>query len=655
MSVANQRFRTARTLILTTAALALASGGCQSPLARDSEQELKRSVIESVQRELAQSREYPEPIRTTRDPETEGLGLNERVLPELQRMAGPGSYDPKEFPIGNDLLDRRTNVVAISLQRAIRSSVERNLSVQFARLTPAIREADVVAAEAAFDWTVFSNFNYANTDEPRTRTISSGFPSGNRSFQEQNITSVTGLRRQLTSGGQFTVQQELIYSDNQTEFGGGQEPNPANTLNVLFRFDQPLLRNFGSEVALAQVRLNRNAERDSIQQLKRELIRQVTETERIYWLLVQSHRDLLILERLLERGIQVRDQLRERQRLDATPAQIADAVARVEQRKGDLLRAQTVLRNRSDQLKVAMNHPDFPIGSETLVIPADFAPDAPITFSFFDSIQTAVANRPEVQQAILSIDDTSIRQVVADRARLPQLDLRLQSEFSALETDAGSAYESVFDGSFVDYLLGLAFEQPIGNRAAEAGYRRRRLERSQAVISYRNTIQQIVLEIKNALNNVTTNYRLIEQTRVSRLAASEVLRALLVEKETIGRYTVERLDLEFQRQEALSSAERQEVEALTNYNIALADLAAAQGTALARNGIAFVVPDADQALRGIGTGQAFDPRDLDNRPLPRAIEPPAVLAPPVEVAPGVEVAPPPVTPAANEITELPPP
>ena len=596
---------------VSAAALVLVAG-CQSPLAQDSERELKRSVLDSVRREISQSQAYPDPIKTVREPGASALGLSEKVLPQLTTMAGPESYNPRELPIGNDLHGQATGVVAVSLQRAVRTAVERNLGLKFGRITPAIREADVVAAEAAFDWTLFSNVNAAKTDQPRVRQISSNFASGNRVFQEDNITSTTGLRRQLNTGGQFTVQQELIYSDNQTEFGGGQDPNPANTLNVLFRFDQPLLRNFGGETAQAQIRLNRNAERDSIQQLKRDLIRNITDTERSYWQLVQSHRDLLILQRLLDRGIQVRDQLKQREKLDATPAQIADAVARVEQRKGDLLRAQTVLRNRSDQLKVAMNDPEFPIGSETLLIPADFAPDEPVTFSLLDAVQTAISNRPEVQQAILSIDDTSIRQVVADRARLPQLDLRLQSQFSALETDAGSAYESVFDGNFVDYLVGLAFEQPIGNRAAEAGYRRRRLERMQAVISYRNTIQQIVLELKNALNNVTTNYRLIEQTRTSRLAASEVLRALLVEKETIGRYTVERLDLEFSRQEALSSAERQEVEALANYNIALAELSAAQGTALERNGIAFVVPNADEALRGASGNKPIDPKSLGN-------------------------------------------
>ena len=47
-----------------------------------------------------------------------------------------------------------------------------------------------------------------------------------------------------------------------------------------------------------------------------------------------------------------------------------------------------------------------------------------------------------------------------------------------------------------------------------------------------------------------------------------------------------------QRQESLANAELEEAQALVNYQIALAELVAATGTALERNGIRFVVPEA---------------------------------------------------------------
>lgn len=572
------------------ACLALAMlAGCASPIRNASEKELRRSVLESVRRELADSASSPGSRETTREAGVERLGLRPDILQRLDEMAGPRAYEDRAPVLSDDLLAFPARTAMVSLEHAIKSAVERNLQVQFARLAPAVSQAQVVQAEAAFDWVFFSNLEYSNVDEPRTRQSTSGVLFGVNNDQRSVVTSTTGLRQALETGGSFQIQQELVYTDIHTS-GQLTSPDPASQAAVTLQLDQPLLRHFGSDVALAQVRLNRNSERDAVASLKRDLIRTVTETEGAYWQLVQATRDLEILERLLERGVEVRDQLAQRRTLDATPAQIADATARVERRRGDVLRAQTALRRASDRLKVLINDPDMPVGSEVVLLPADTALDAPVSFSLADSITTALEKRPEVRQAILSIDDTSIRQRVAEQNRLPQLDLRLQTRFIALEEDFGAAYEEL-DGGFVDYLVGLSFEQAIGNRAAEAELRRRRLERMQATISYQNTVQQVILEVKNALDSVLTNYKLIEQTRTSRYAATEVLRALLVEKETIRGYTVERLDLELNRQEALANAEREEVGALIDYNIALAQLAAATGTALERNRIEFRVDD----------------------------------------------------------------
>ena len=100
-----------------------------------------------------------------------------------------------------------------------------------------------------------------------------------------------------------------------------------------------------------------------------------------------------------------------------------------------------------------------------------------------------IRNRPESQQAILSIDNTSIRQQVADNQRLPRLDLRLQTRFAGLDDSYGDAYSDVVESQFVDYLAGLQFEQPIGNRQAEEQYRQRRLEHRRSALADRHRIE----------------------------------------------------------------------------------------------------------------------------------------------------------------------
>ena len=123
---------------------------------------------------------------------------------------------------------------------------------------------------------------------------------------------------------------------------------------------------------------------------------------------------------------------------------------------------------------------------------------------------------------------------------------------------------------------------------------RRELERLQSVVSYRQAVQDVALNIKTALRQVDTTYRLIQQSRISRLAATDNVRALRVLEQTIQQLDPTFLDLKFRRQEALANAEIDEIRSLVAYNIALANYHAAEGTILDRNGIVFEAPSADE-------------------------------------------------------------
>lgn len=596
--------------------------GCSttSPLDGPREQALRQYVVDSVRREIADPSLRPEP-RLTERPE-EQLPIDQRFYPELERMAGPTSRDMVGLGYGEGLIGLDARPVPISLRHAVVAAVENNLEVQFARLAPAISETEVVAAEAAFDWVLFSNATWNNLDQ-----VSPGASFAPGRNQRQSVQNETGIRRSLVSGGQFAVQQELIYTD--FEAGQNFQPDPATQAALTFQVDQPLLRNFGTDVNLAQVRINRNLERDAIAQLRAQLLETVNQTETTYWGLVRAQHDLAILQSLLERGIITRDQLQTRLNagLDVPPSQLADAVARVQRRMTDVTRARDAIRDASDRLKLLMNDPEYPVGSEIILVPLDAPLDEAISFSLLSALTTAIQNRPEVNQAVLSMDSASIREVVAANQRLPQLNLQLQARFQGLD-DGLDAVNEQFDGDFVDYVLGLTFEQPIGNRAAEALYLRRRLEREQTLLSYRNTLQQIVFDVKNSLRAVVRNFEIIGQARQSRIAATEALRTLQVENQQIREMSSERLELEFSRQEALANAEREEMAAITDFNAAVAQLYASMGTALERNNIEFVVPTAEMSLTPRFSADYWASWDLPGRETsPPPPPPPAEAAP----------------------------
>lgn len=569
------------------AATVAMSLGCATPFEHETGESLKRSVLDSIRSEMTSEQQ-----RTLRA-DVEPIRLSEERLADLNRLAGPESYVVGEVPgVGQDLLGNASSSIGISLQQAIDAAVRHNLRLRDASFSPAISSEQLAQAEAVFDWVLFADARWSSLDEPQ---LGPSF-GGSRANVRDDLGISAGFRKRLTAGGELTFSQSETYSDIRSP-GVSFEPNPSNAVGFSARLDQPLLRGFGREVTLAEIRLGESAERAAVQSLRTQLIQTVTQTERAYWNLVVAHRALQIQQRLLERGVEVRRRIEARIDLDATPAAVFDARSQVEFRRANVIRATNALRQASDALKIQLNDPAFPIESEVLLVPLDEPLRSPIEFSFFDAATTALNRRPEIEQSILTIGDAAVRLAVADNGRLPRLNLAAQANFDGLDRNFGDAISEQFSGDFVSYLVSLSFERPLSNRAAEAFFRQRQIERLRAMNSYRAAVQSVILEVKTALRNLETNYLLIEQTRIARLAATENLRTLEVQGETTRGFTPEFLDLQFTRQRALADAELQELQALADYSIGLAEYYAATGSTLIRRGLKVEPPTADDLLR----------------------------------------------------------
>ncbi|MCK4872098.1 MAG: TolC family protein [Phycisphaerales bacterium] len=563
--------------------------GCSTPLEPFGTDELRQAIARTTAREFRDAGAQPAHRELARPLGEVEATFDDERLRELQDLSGPTSYDADAIELGDDLLGETSNEIGLTLRQVILTGIENNLDLRTAQLSPAISEADVVAAEAVFDAVLFATHTSSWTDQPQVVTSTGGVNVGSRANVAAIRSLETGIRKPLASGGQITF-STLVERTDRGSPGYTYTPNAAYGTNVLVGITQPLLRNFGSDVAYAEIRVNRNIERAAVEELRSRMISVLTEIERTYWILAQARWNLLIRERLLGRGIETRDVLAGRRGFDVTPAEWSDAVARVESRKAEVITAKAFVRQASDALKLLMNHPDLPVGSETIIVPLDRFVDESITYSLLDSITTGVANRPEVQRAILNMDNASVQVMLANNARLPMLDLAASIQYNGLDDDTGSSYDRLADGSYIDYLLRLQFEIPVGNRAAEATYRQTQLQRAQTTLGYQNVVRQVVLDVKTAVRDLDTNYQLIGQRRSARLASAENLRTLAVQ-EQVQALTPEFLNLKFQRQDQLAAAELQEVNALAEYNIALATLHAAMGVALQRNQIDFVVPE----------------------------------------------------------------
>ncbi len=586
-----QRLRSPRTLPVL---LVLLVGACSGPLTDQPSQELRRSVMRSIEREIEEAERLAGPISFERPASVDDLELSDEVLTENARTSGPRSYRGELPPLGGSLNGSEFETVSVSLERVIATALENNLSVQFARLSPPISRAQAVAADSAFDWVFFTSAQWNQTDEQARGSTSIFVPASTAFSRFEGANFDVGVRRRLTTGADFSVSSTYNFVDDENPNGTTVSPDPSHTANILLQFDQPLLAGFGSDVNLADVRLAQNAERDDILSLKLELISTITNVENAYWDLVQAWANLQILDRLHKRGVRVVEDLKARRVLDTTSAQYAEARSRESDRLSNIIRAQRDLRAASDRLKLLINDPRLPIGSEVLLVPAQAPLESPVAFNKLDCFLTGLEARPEIARALVAVDSAGIRIRVAENATMPTLDARGSVEFTGLESHGTDAFQTATEGQFVNFVLGLFFEQPIGNRGALAGAEIRRLERMQTIIAFQNSIRTVIAEITSALADLATNYTLIGQAELTRIAASERLRARLVAEELTTALTPEFLNLKLNDQEFLARAEQDEIAALVNYNRAIARLYQSMGTTLERNKISFDVPDGER-------------------------------------------------------------
>ena len=275
--------------------LGVATTGCHTPFEPlEGETTLQEYVHEAVQRELTPLPEGEQTVSTPGGTSTVEDALAER-REELDRIspAGDGLINPATAELGLDLAGDPQEHIPLTLQQALLSAVDNTLAMQSSRLQPAISAEDVIGAEAVFDWLLFGDFQFTKTDEPTTVPTLRGILLGSPIRAGESYFFDTGVRKRWTSGATLSISTDLTRYKNQSP-GIGFFPDPAYTTAVRLTVDQPLLRGFGTEVNTISIRLAEHAEQRSTEQLRRDLMDMLEQTETAYWNLVFAWQRLAI-------------------------------------------------------------------------------------------------------------------------------------------------------------------------------------------------------------------------------------------------------------------------------------------------------------------------------------------------------------------------
>lgn len=468
----------------------------------------------------------------------------------------------------------------VSLHDVLYMALLTSEQIKVSSEVPLIRETAICEAAAAFDWTRFAETYWNDTSEPVGSTLTVG-GAGNR-FNDHRWTGAAGARRRTSSGGEFDISQRIGWQNNNSNFF---IPSNQATAQLSLGFTQPLMRGRGksynqSLMVLAHIDVD-VAKHEFSRQLQSHLL----EITRAYWALYLERATLAQRVRLYQATRGIHDQIEGRQIVDGQQTQLISARAALESRRTELIRARAAVMNAETRLRALCNHPNLGSSEAIEIIPVDDLTFVPYDTDLENERSTAVQHRPEIAATIKEIRAASIRLNMAHNELLPQLNLVTRAYVSGLQgqSDFGQAFSDQFSRGAPSYSVGLVYELPFGNRAANARLNRRQLEVRQIQARYRSTLETINAEVDIAVRELHTAYDELgakSRTLAAANAEAEALRSRW--KMAPGLNGTASLTLEslLQAQQRITDAENSLVTSQLTYCLAIANLRRANGTLL---------------------------------------------------------------------------
>jgi outer membrane protein TolC len=223
-----------------------------------------------------------------------------------------------------------------------------------------------------------------------------------------------------------------------------------------------------------------------------------------------------------------------------------------------------------------MNRPDLPLNSATEVLITTEPKPLGLKLDGEALAQFAVANRMEMLELELqlAIDASTID--FQRNAKLPQVLVDYNYNFTSLASSYGRAYDQLGDFNFNQWTLGLQAQIPLGNEAAKAQFNQAVLQRLQRLATRELRQTAIRQEVFDALDQLDENWQRILAARQESILAGRTYEAEQRQFEVGVRTSTDVLDAAAR----LADAQSREVIALAEYQIAQIDIAFATGTLL---------------------------------------------------------------------------
>jgi outer membrane protein len=492
----------------------------------------------------------------------------------------------------------------ISLKDLTKLALQYNLDIAIQDTNEQLSQQRILQQYGNYDPELKAQLSTSSRKSANTNLASYSTASYNKSDQAQwNLT----FSQPVKTGGTFQAQWNSGRSDSNSTFSLFT-PQYSSSMSV--QFTQPLWRNLRIDNTRSQIKITNLDLKTSDSQFKQKVTDTISNIQSSYWDLVSAIRNYEIRRNSVRLAqINLRDNRKKVEVGTLAPIEVTDAEATAASREVDLISAEeTILRAENTLRSLISNDRNSEIWSK-VIVPTDLPDFQEYKVDVGTAIDTALKNRPELEQADINLRQLDIQKQLYENNRKWQFDLtasfgsngtagpqsyridtygnlildqygnKIPQTPEALVGGLSNAYKTIFTEGFTNWSVAFQVTIPLRNRSLDAQIAQQDIQRRQQLMNLRKTEQSIQVDVRNAVQSLETNRKQVETAGVARKLAEERLDG----EEKRFEAGLSQNYLVLQRQNEVSQAQFTELQALINYKKAVITLQKAIYTLLESN------------------------------------------------------------------------
>jgi outer membrane protein TolC len=464
-----------------------------------------------------------------------------------------------------------------------------------------------------FDPALTGQVLWQHSVTPENTSLASGGPT----FATHGFSGDLGFQQGFSPG---TVLGASFNAQNQSTNATNSRLNPSTSSTLGLTLTQPLLRGFGSSVNRRYIRIAKNNQKTADMVFKQQTIATVAGVVDLYHDLISLIEDVRVKQETLALAERLYEDTRiQVQQGTLAPVELTRAQAGTAAARQDLANSRGYELQQEILLKTVLTKRGTfePALRNLRVIPTSVidVPEQEPVRVVEDLVSSALAARPEMEEARLEVQNTRTALEGSRNELLPQLDLIASAQSMGLNGQPnaqtsnsttppsavtqsntqsstgglGTGLAQIASARYPEYSIGVQLTLPLRNRIAQADVARDELVARQWDVQYQQLQNQIRLQVEAAviaLDQARTAYDAAVETR----KLQEQSLAIEQEKYQTGLSTTL---LVMQYQSYVAQARSTEVAARGIYAKALNALERAAGATLMNNNVTV-----EEAYRG---------------------------------------------------------